>query len=381
MPDFSDVKAKDLLSTEYVSVDASDSISNLLTRLKKSNDMNALVFNKTELLGVASEQGFLRNVNVSKTNVRSILRTCPKITPAHRLLDIARLMRDADVRIIPVVEKGRVSGVVRAQAMLSRLKDHALFKSLTAKDLSTPNPISIKESESVGKALTLMKESNVRKLPVWDDAGKRITGIVTWENLAINFQLALDKGLDDAYKMAKGGQMLRKDAAFNVRVGSMMDADVVSVTPSEKAFKVVEKLSKQLNPIVVLIDNGNPGIITAQSIFSALQAAQSSAEEEAQPITFTHLPDIDEVDKGNVESMISRTFTRSVKKMKGDWQLHAIFKQSKKSGLRAKTEVHLHLNGPGKNIIAQASDWKVLRATKEACDTLEKEVQKRSERR
>ena len=107
----------------------------------------------------------------------------------------------------------------------------------------------------------------------------------------------------------------------------------------------------------------------------------TTQQEESNSIQTTHLPDVDEIDKAKIDSMLSKTFTKMQRIMKGELRMNVTYKQSQKSGLRAKTEVNIKVQGTGRPLSAHAEDWKVLLATKEACNALESEITKRYKQR
>ena len=50
----------------------------------------------------------------------------------------------------------------------------------------TPNPASCRENDDVSKALQLMSERQVRRMPIVDEAG-RLTGIIAQADVATRF--------------------------------------------------------------------------------------------------------------------------------------------------------------------------------------------------
>lgn len=94
------------------------------------------------------------------------------------------------------------------------------------------------------------------------------------------------------------------------------------------------------------------------------------------PVQISHMPDLDEIDTVFVQKLFDRTYGKIERILKGDHSMHAVFKQSNKAGLRAKTEVKLTVEGAGRRFNASASEWKVRLAVKQACEALEHEVER-----
>lgn len=366
----SNTSVSSLISTNFVTISEDAPVSKLISVLKKSEGLPAVVVNGSDYKGLISTSSLLRNVDVSKSKISSILHSAPTLSPNHSLDDAIRLMRDANIRALPVVEKQKVVGVVPAHAILSVLSKSPVFSTVTASQLVSANPLSVSPDDDVGKALQLMRSKNIRKLAVMGKEGN-IAGILKLEELAGDILLNVDRGSHGAYKKGYGTKSIAQSSAMTILVKSLMDDDPIVVSTSEKASNVLKSLSTQNNPVVVV---QGKGLITTQDV---LNYYLSNLPQDALPISITHLPDIDEIDKAFVEETLARTYSRVERTLKSEHHMRVVFKQVNKDGLRAKTTVKISIEGAGKSMHAEASDWKVRLATKEACKTLENELSHR----
>jgi CBS domain-containing protein len=100
------------------------------------------------------------------------------------LVDAARQMRDGDVGSVIVLENGQVSGILTDRDIVVRAvaegRDPGETKvgEICSRDLTTLTP-----DQSVDDAIRLMREQDVRRLPVVEDG--RPVGIVSLGDLAI----------------------------------------------------------------------------------------------------------------------------------------------------------------------------------------------------
>lgn len=359
-----------LISTDFVTILHDAPVSKLMSVLKQSEGLPVVVVNGGDYKGLVSNSSLLRNVDVSKSKISSILHTAPTLTSSHSLDDTIRLMRDADVRALPVVEKQKVVGVVPARALLNALIKSTVFSNVSASQLVSANPLSVSPDDDVGKALQLMRSKSVRKLAVMGERGN-IDGILKLEELAGDILLNVDRGSRGAYKKGYGTKSIAQSSAMTVQVKSLMDENPVSVSPTEKASNVLKSLASQNNPVVVV---QGKGLITTQDIFNYYLSNQP---KPALPISITHLPSIDAIDRAFVEETLARTYARVERALKSEHNMRVVFKQANKSGLRSQTTVKISVEGAGKTMHAEATDWKVRLATKEACKTLENELSRR----
>lgn len=371
------LRAKDLVSQNFVSVQVNDMLSKVLGALKQKDTKEALVMDKTSLVGLISDSGLLRNVDITKTKASTVMRTLPSVSPTDSFDRVVTLMRDADIRILPVVEKNKVVGVITAQSVLSALQSSDVFASVTAKDLATFHPRVVNDTDPVSKAVSQMRDWNVRKLPVLDSK-KKTVGVLRAESVAIDIVLGMDRHERDGFRRGKNTNSMKKESAANILVRSSMDENVPTVSPSEKGKKVLQFLSRDSNPTVLVTNNGSTGLVSVQSVLDVfLNASKPSKTGLSSPVFITHLPDIDEIDRGFVEQLLQRMYDKVERIMKNEHTMRVVYKQSNKDGLRRKTAVHITIQGAGKSLSASAEDWKVRLATKEACVALEHEVEKR----
>jgi len=113
--------------------------------------------------------------------VRDIMRS-PAVTipPDTRLQDAYRIMRDKAIRHLPVLEGGRLLGVVTDRDL--RLATSALAPSpfppgSVVSAVMSKNPLTADPSDPVEDAARTMRERKIGCLPVVD--GEKVIGIVT----------------------------------------------------------------------------------------------------------------------------------------------------------------------------------------------------------
>ena len=111
------------------------------------------------------------------------------VTPDTSLLKIGKLLRDHNVRRLPVVDdRGRLKGIVSDRDVrdaspskattLDMYEMHYLLAEIKASAIMTPKPITVKPTDTVENAAMLMLDNKVGGLPVVDDAGD-LVGIIS----------------------------------------------------------------------------------------------------------------------------------------------------------------------------------------------------------
>ena len=102
------------------------------------------------------------------------------------LQEAARIMRDADIGDVIVIRSDEsVCGIVTDRDLVVRaLAEGADPKTATVADVCRHTVVSISSGDPVDQAVPLMREHNIRRLPVID--GSRLVGIITLGDLAID---------------------------------------------------------------------------------------------------------------------------------------------------------------------------------------------------
>lgn len=100
------------------------------------------------------------------------------------LADAARKMRKLDVGALPVCgEDNRLKGMVTDRDIVVRcIADNGDPQTVRAGELARGKPVTIGADDPVDEALTMMKEHQIRRLPVID--GHDLVGIISQADVA-----------------------------------------------------------------------------------------------------------------------------------------------------------------------------------------------------
>lgn len=107
------------------------------------------------------------------------------IAPEASAQEAAHMMRDLDVGSLPVCEGQRVIGMITDRDLAMRVVDMGRdSRHTTVREAMTPEVFCASENDPVAVAAQVMKEMQVRRLPVVDD-GRHIVGIVSLADVAV----------------------------------------------------------------------------------------------------------------------------------------------------------------------------------------------------
>jgi CBS domain-containing protein len=121
-----------------------------------------------------------------ETLVKEIMVTdVVEIDAASTVLDAARQMRDANIGMLPVLEDGRLCGVVTDRDLVVRAMAEGVEPGMVpVREFLTEGVIAANPDWTTDRAMQTMAAAKLGRLPVVDDRA-RVVGIVTLSSLVL----------------------------------------------------------------------------------------------------------------------------------------------------------------------------------------------------
>lgn len=150
-----------------------------------------------------SEKTFSENV---RRRCREIMtRNVKTANRETTLQEVAALMRDGDMGAMPVVEDGKLVGIVTDRDIVVRAIADGKDASTAVGDVMTSEVFSVRENDFVFEAIRLMGDKQVRRVPIVNDAGE-IVGIIAMADIALE--------TEDEREIAETLEEISSGAAF-----------------------------------------------------------------------------------------------------------------------------------------------------------------------
>ena len=129
-----------------------------------------------------SETTFSENV---RRRCREIMtRNVKTANRAATLQEVAALMRDGDMGAVPVVEDGKLVGIVTDRDIVVRAIADGRDASAPIGDVMTTEVFSVLENNFVFEAIRLMGDKQVRRVPIINNSGE-LVGIIAMADVAL----------------------------------------------------------------------------------------------------------------------------------------------------------------------------------------------------
>ena len=112
------------------------------------------------------------------------------LTTANRgmtLQETSKLMRDGDMGVLPVVENGKLVGIVTDRDIVVRAIAEGKDAKTPIGDVMTSKIFSAKEEDFVFEAIRLMGDNQIRRIPVVSESGE-LVGIIAMADIALEME-------------------------------------------------------------------------------------------------------------------------------------------------------------------------------------------------
>ncbi|HZT16441.1 MAG TPA: CBS domain-containing protein [Gaiellaceae bacterium] len=118
-------------------------------------------------------------------SIRDLMTERPRtVSKGASVVEAARVMREEDAGVVPIVDGEKLVGVVTDRDIAVRLVAEGRDpESTTVDDLASRDLVTIDPQQSLDEALRLMAQHQVRRLPVCEEDG-RLVGIVAQADVA-----------------------------------------------------------------------------------------------------------------------------------------------------------------------------------------------------
>ena len=108
-------------------------------------------------------------------------------TSAMPLSDVAALMRDTDMGAVPVVDNGKLIGIVTDRDIVVRSVAEGKADASTVADAMTAELFTVRPDDFAFEAIRLMGDKQVRRIPVVGANGE-LAGIISMADVALEME-------------------------------------------------------------------------------------------------------------------------------------------------------------------------------------------------
>ena len=117
--------------------------------------------------------------------IRDVMTANPRcVSEKDSVRDVARIMKDSDTGVVPVVEGKKVIGLITDRDIVVRgIAEGKDMTNASVTDVMTRGAQTVQEDASVEEVLNLMSSSEIRRMPVVNSS-QELVGIVSIGDIA-----------------------------------------------------------------------------------------------------------------------------------------------------------------------------------------------------
>jgi len=257
------MKVKDIMTTKIISVDKDDSLKRVLDLMKKHDITKMPVLEEKKFFGLVTDNVIAyklgsirkRSVTASRLHASSVTEKEVKtISTEDDVRNILKSVGEPGPTMLPVVEKGKLVGVVTKADLLPMVKSKDSIYSIMQRKVHTVSP-----DDRVIHARRIMITENIARLPVLEE--KKLVGIIS--DIEIAFAFA---SLKKSFSLGK-----QKHHLDELLVEDAMRAPVVWTTPSISIFDAAQlMLNHNIGGLPLLENEKLVGMVTRTDLLKTI---------------------------------------------------------------------------------------------------------------
>ncbi|MFC6767249.1 CBS domain-containing protein [Natrinema soli] len=289
----------DIATTEFIEVDVGTRMGKVRSMFENGNPKGIIVTNDGEYEGVISEREVLQSHVEDDAKVAALTKPSrntpsPKVDRQEDIRETARVLVESNATVAPVFENGDLWGVITDDAILEAVLEN--LDTLTVADIYTDDPITLDEGDGIGKAINLLREHGISRLPVMNENGY-LSGVVTTHDIA-------DFVIRKNHTTTTGDRVGDTDRLLDVPVYDIMNSPVETTTLDATAKEAVEAMLEDdyAGLMVTPADDDRVviGVITKTDVLRAL----TFTEEEHMDVQITNISMLDTITRESIVESI-----------------------------------------------------------------------------
>ena len=358
------IRLPDVMDKEFATVRPDDRLGDVLARMTEL-DLHEIPVSQDgkRMDGLVSYGTVIKRKNLSiDAKASNIAIAPPSVSPETTITEAAEVLLREGYRQLPIVNDGRIEGVLSRGHILSVLRSVPELRDVPVESIMSPEVRIARGKDRVVDAVTVMRDLDIRILPVVDDM-ERIMGIVGFKDLAnYNWREKRRQTL---------GEVVGNSYPADVFVESAMIEDPVIIAPGTTVGKAAEiMLERNISTLPIVEERELRGIVTRYDLVELV------ASFRRREMMYMQITGLEREDRFETEQM-ERVITQSVQKIARIvdplmFSLHVT--KYNQEGIRAKYSLNGRLVTANGVMNANAVQWDLIQATTDLMGMFERRV-------
>lgn len=363
-----DVKAKDIMNTEVVTAESSEPLSELLGHMKKNDVYDLPVLERGRLVGMVSYDALIKRRQFPlSSEARTVMVSAPEIAQEDSVSHVAEALLSSNLRAVPVTHRSKIIGIVSRGDVIRNLVDVKEIGELKVSDIMTPAPTTVSEKDNIEKARQAMKSLDERSVPVVDEDGL-LTGIIGARDIV---------NLVEGRRQKSNTQIAGRHVDLNIAIKSVMSSPVKTLDPGATVAQALKMMAENRISTIIIAEKDRPVGVLAQT--DVLEFLTSLKEREGMYLNITGLDDHDPDTYDGIYSIIEKAMKRIMSFAAPQVLTMHIARHNTKGDV-SKHSIRVRLQTRKGLYLASTFGWDVFSATDDAMAKLETQIRREADR-
>ena len=161
--------AADFMTKKVVYSTPDEKLSKTISKMEKYGVKEIPVEKNGKLLGIATFFDVLDLMKYPESKVSNATISAPSVGPKTPIDEVIILMVESGLEAIPVVEDDKVIGIISEYDILKEYENSKIFNGMKVKDLMTRKLVYLSPNDKIAKARRIMRNERVDRIPVLDN--------------------------------------------------------------------------------------------------------------------------------------------------------------------------------------------------------------------
>ncbi len=244
--------AKDIMTKKVITASPNEKIKKIVSKMEKNGINEVPITGKNNhLKGMVTYYDILDFTRLDpEEKVASIMMMPPTAEPETHVNHIIELMLKTGVEALPIVENGKIVGLISDYDILKKMINNSKIKKLKVRDIMEEQIKILKEDDPISLARRVMRYNKWPKLPIVGADGK-LSGMITSMDILKAFYNMPKEGIG---RQDRGGDSI---SPLTLPVKSLMRKNIPEVHPKEGVNVALKKLFDARLKGVPVVDKDN----------------------------------------------------------------------------------------------------------------------------
>ncbi len=298
------------------------------------------------------------NMDLHNMSVENFLEHVPIISEDTELLPAITLLTGANGMFLPVERENVIVGVVSAVDLAKLAIDLPETGKLAVQDVKYTKPAKLTLKDNLGTALDIMKNVNLEVLPVFDKGKLHsVIGYKDIVRRLLGWSPKKDQSGKFNAEMRSRVAGLDTESITNLAIGDFAIEDVVTISGKESLQVVLEQLQTRNYNSLIVVDKGEyQGILTIKNILNTIAKVHKIDNFSIHFIGVNEI-DLTEHQKKVLDDITYREAQKLQHKVDTPFSIAVHLKQINKDGKNGLFQVNLKVDIDGQFHSSAKEDW------------------------